>query len=201
MLPDGSRLVLKPGFRGRLAPPREGERIRLEIDAGELSADVAKEKGAFRIVAPGGEVQVLGTRLRVKVFRLSLPEAPAAECVCLELFEGRAALRTARGRIVLNGSGRGIAVPDAPPLQQELGGSPEKIMERFSRTLERDGSGLLRMRPGQETEALSAAATFWGAGWDGADPMAALKTHAVSGGFSGVAELLGKMGTPREESR
>jgi hypothetical protein len=116
LLPDASRLSVRPRTRVQLAEKPDG--ARLVMESGALRVDAAKQApgNSLTIETPGAKITVLGTRLDVHV----VEKLDGRKQTRVSVLSGKVELESAGREIVLLPNTEGVADEGEPPLARSL---------------------------------------------------------------------------------
>lgn len=116
LLPDESRLSVRPRSRVQIAGETHG--ARLVVERGGLRVDAAKQASgnSLTIETPGAKITVLGTRLDVHV----VERLDGRKQTRVSVLSGKVELESAGRKIVLLPNMEGVADQGQPPLARSL---------------------------------------------------------------------------------
>ncbi|NLS91035.1 MAG: FecR domain-containing protein [Planctomycetaceae bacterium] len=130
LLPDESRMAVRPRSRVQLADKANG--AKLVVPNGSLRLDVARQSPgrSLTVETPGAEITVLGTRLDVEV----LQKPDGRKQTRVKVMSGKVELESAGRKIALLPNMEGIADEGEPPQTRSLTGEVNEITRLISQT-------------------------------------------------------------------
>ncbi len=136
---DGTETDLDPGAVVRLVLPREGERLRIGLDAGAARFQVSRGEAQVIVETPRGEVSVLGTRFQVRLWN-GFPDRGTGKPAVLEVLveEGSVRISSGGSEVVVRPGQQGIVCSEARPFvdvvpAQASRGMVQASLERLDR--------------------------------------------------------------------
>ncbi|MBI4230241.1 MAG: FecR domain-containing protein [Planctomycetes bacterium] len=146
---DGTRAVADPGSVLRVASPGDGERLRLDLDAGGVRMEVPPVPGRVRVRTPVGDVTVLGTRFSVRLAPgFGDPPGAPPRYLGVEVERGCVAVRANGHEVLLSAGHRAHLLSGGAPIRQAAqaqDGDLSRITDRLGDAVargDRDGATL-----------------------------------------------------------
>jgi len=130
LLPDASRLSVRPRSRVQIAEENHG--ARLVVERGELRVDAAKQTPGnwLTIETPGARITVLGTRLDVHVVQ----RLDGRKQTRVSVRSGKVEMESAGGKVVLLPNMEGVADEGQPPLARSLTAEVNEMIRLVDQT-------------------------------------------------------------------